>query len=1097
MDVHRLGRELRRPRWVFMFVFLPMLAMILSGASYDRIIRRRGAIELYRAANSDALRVGSGNIYNVLHTAGSDLWFIMRLPSLQAELADPGSANVKRLRDDLALYLGAKGAFTQALWINQRGQERIHLDLGNDGHPLRASGEVAKARNWAKDSEFRDVSTLPPMLADLAPVQHEGKHLILRISAPVFDPQGHRHGIITLRYKVDRMFSQFQAVKGALNAHLMMTDADGTWLTGNGARATLQHSVPQVWRAMLAHPDGELLRADGLWAWQTLRAERGLNVGFARGQRAWQDLPLGDVVWRPVVHVPGTAIDAAVAASMGPITPFVIMLVVLAGLLAALVAYAQSRIQQLNVDLESRAAIAEDAVKAKASFLANMSHEIRTPMNAVLGLAYLLEQMRLGADAHDLVLKIRRAGQSLLGIINDVLDFSKIEAGRLGIECAPFKVADLLDNLSTIMAGMVKEKDIELIIRPPLGVDVLHGDSLRLGQVLINLVSNAIKFTEQGHVEVRLETTKQVDDRIGLRFAVRDTGLGIPPDKQAAIFAPFTQADESTSRRFGGTGLGLAISRRLVELMGGELSLSSEVGRGSEFWFELDFKHEKTAGVRLSAPDMSHLRMLIADDSAMARDALRVTGASLGWTAHAVESGIDALEHVRRSTADEVVLLDWKMPSMDGLQTARAIRAERVDAGPIIVMVTAHGREQLLAEPGADAADAILTKPVTPSSLYNAVNNAMQARHGRPVEEEPDSPERLTGLRILVVDDSDINREVAQRILSGEGAQIALAEDGRQAVDWVAEHRGALDIVLMDIQMPIMDGYAATRAIRAMPEMDKLPIIALTAGAFRRDQTAALEAGVNAYLSKPFNVDEATALIQRLTGWMPPADGPRLRRRASQGEAPRQTPADLDKVASPDDANYPGLELSRGLAVWRDIDVYRRYLRRFAVEYAQSAEILARSSPSDAAAFAHRLVGAAGNLALPDVARAAGSADSHLRLGESIETDLVLLQTALDEALLSISRFAPDQADVEAMSSSTSCSAGVAPEGLLGCLQSMLAVLDTDNPDGMPRHLAELARLTSPADARHVNEQVESFDFRGAETAVRDIAKRFELNLEA
>ncbi len=527
--------------------------------------------------------------------------------------------------------------------------------------------------------------------------------------------------------------------------------------------------------------------------------------------------------------------------------------------------------KQAEQALHAALSVAEAATIAKGAFIANVSHEIRTPMNAILGLSYLLEGTALPDDAHDMVVKMRMAGTSLLGILNDVLDFSKIDSGKLDIQSSPFRLGDVLDNLATIMSASAQEKDLELIIAAtPDGTGQLIGDSLRLEQVLINLAGNAIKFTEQGRVALAIRKVFDKGDTVGLRFSVHDTGIGIALDKQTDIFSEFSQADGWTSRKYGGTGLGLTISRRLVAAMGGELHISSALGHGSEFWFELRFQRAQDTWV--ATPEMACLSVLIADDNAVAREALHGVVDALGWTAATFTSGDDAVAHLAAQQADsqphDVLLLDYKMPGKNGLQTAQAARHTFADGSkPIVILVTAFTSRALLHHPQVELADAILHKPVTSSALYNAVSRAMQARNGSPAQRPGHVAMRLAGLRLLVVDDSELNCEVAKRIFAAEGAQVAQASNGQQAVDWLHVHGATVDVVLMDVQMPVLNGYEATREIRRLPALANLPIVALTAGAFVDQQALASEAGMNGFLSKPFDVEAAIALIRDVTNY--------------------------------------------------------------------------------------------------------------------------------------------------------------------------------------------------------------------------------------
>ncbi|MEB0136512.1 response regulator [Actimicrobium sp. CCC2.4] len=642
--------------------------------------------------------------------------------------------------------------------------------------------------------------------------------------------------------------------------------------------------------------------------------------------------------------------------------------------------------------------VAENASRSKADFLANMSHEIRSPLNAILGLAYLLEQSALERDAGAMVAKIRTSGRMLLGIINDILDVSKIDAGHMVIEHAQFRLADVIDNLAGSMGIAAGDKQLELLIRLlPAGITLLTGDALRLEQVLVNLTSNAIKFTAAGRVELRVVVDGRSDDRLTLRFSVLDTGIGIAAGLQDDVFSAFIQADSSTTRRFGGTGLGLTICRQLVRLMGGEIGMRSTPGTGSEFWFTVPLQQDH------SAPDITNphrLNALIADDSDIALKNLDDIATGLGWDVTTRKSGDAVLAQLlaqREDLLPEVIVLDWKMPgAMDGLATARAIRAALPpERCPIVIMATAYSLRGLVSIAGTDLVDAILSKPVTASTLYNAVTEAQHKRGtGKTLQDTArlSMLHELAGIRVLIVDDSEINRDVAQRILSDQGALVTLAVDGKAALDWLMAHPDDVDLVLMDVQMPVMDGIEATRRLRRLPQFDDLPVVALTAGAFKSQQEAAQAAGMNHFISKPFDVPGTVALIRRMHRPRPLTAG--------------VSPAAVLPVAQ---VVFAVMDVARGLQLWSTAPAYRDYLQRFAGSYAGAIDSINTSLATDdhaaAAALAHKLAGDAANLALPDTHRLAGKTERILIERRDPTVALVKLDNALQRAFAAIDRF--------------------------------------------------------------------------------------------
>jgi len=640
---------------------------------------------------------------------------------------------------------------------------------------------------------------------------------------------------------------------------------------------------------------------------------------------------------------------------------------------------------------------AEKASLAKSQFLANMSHEIRTPMNAILGMLTLLRRTELNTRQADYAAKTEGAARSLLGLLNDILDFSKVEAGKMTLDPHPFRVDQLMRDLGVVLSANAGAKPVEVLfdIDPRLP-RTLVGDALRLRQVLINLGGNAVKFTADGDVVVSVQMLQRRADAVTLRVAVRDTGIGIAPENQARIFSGFTQAEASTTRRFGGTGLGVAISQRLVGLMGGELKLDSAVGQGSTFHFTVTMPAAEDADgpappLPISTTLPARLRALVVDDNPTARELLRDMAESLGWVAELAASGEEALTKLAacRSAGEryDVVFMDWQMPGLDGLETASRIRENGlVDDAPVVVMVSAHGREKLAQRSSEQQAhlDDFLVKPVTASMLFDAVVDARQRRAlptlSAPARQAaPGTAQRLAGLRLLVTEDNLNNQQVARELLEGEGAIVQLANNGLEGVEAVAAADPPFDVVLMDLQMPVMDGFTATARIRQDLARTQLPIVAMTANAMASDREACLAAGMNDHIGKPFDIDHLVAVLRRLCG-----------RGAVSAVSAVGTVSAADAGGSVTSlhaaAGAAGVDLAPALQrMGGKQAVYARMLRSALHDFGTLAQALQKplvdAELADTARSLHTLKGLAATLGITALAAAAGSAEKLLSAG--------------------------------------------------------------------------------------------------------------------
>lgn len=1008
-------------------IFVSLLVLIFFGFRFVVNSEFQQKKRLFVEKESGQLHETISIIKNEIYQVDQDLFYLKYLVENAVDDEEP----VNALNDSFIAFARAKQKYDQIRFIDNTGMENVRVNFGT-GTPVAV--QAGDLQNKSTRYYFVNSFSLPNNSVFVSPLDLNIENNVIevphkpmiRFGTPVVDRNGKKIGIVILNYYGDKLISLIKNHYDAdymQNQEFEMLNKDGYWLVskdeGKNFGFMLPHGKsfkeqhPKAWAYINSRSSGQYEDESTIYTFKTVNfvEDRYFSSEDYRTDNIDEDRTIdhSKQYWK-IMNVIRPATFEEMRADILKHNYFLLAVSVLSAFVVSLIiAYLKRQKDNYLENFKIKAKEAQQASQFKSNFLANMSHEIRTPMNGIIGLCYLARKHNQDKKLDDYLSKMERSSNLMMGIINDILDFSKIEAGMLKIEHIKFDMEEVLENVAGLISVKAGDKGLELVFNISESVPrYLTGDPLRLGQILINICNNAVKFTEKGEIILTVDVAEKTDTDVTLKVMVKDTGIGMTLEQIKKIFVAFDQADTSVTRKFGGTGLGLSICKNLCELMNGSIWVESEPGHGSRFSFtvKLGLPVKETVSNVIISENFAGKTAMIVDDNPVAREVFQSYLEVIGFHVVTANNGMEALDILESSGGNvqpELVLMDWNMPAMDGLSAAKAIKqSSRIAVKPRIILATAYGREDISSDSKRAFIDGFLVKPITLSSMLDMLIQLYSLEDENRGAKKPQQQQNfmsLWGARILLAEDSEINQQIAVELLADQHVAVDVANNGKEALQMA--QRNEYDGILMDVQMPIMDGYEATKSIRQLGgKYAEIPIIALTANTMVGDRERVLSAGMNDHISKPIVIDEMFRTLAKYVVPVNPDRGQEITRD--------------DVQPSPDiPPQVNGINTADGVARLKgNQELYLKLLAKFAEVESGFPDEFRNALGTDRTAagkIAHRLKGVAANISADSLSAAAKELEMKCVSGDSItEKDIEALESELRVVLESVRGLMPD-----------------------------------------------------------------------------------------